>query len=793
MLFISEFKILLQVCTKFNSQLDLLDLSEVFVMATAWKLSIAGIEKVNEVIKSSGRNKTDRYWAEKALVSSETWNRFRTGKVEMSSASFIACCEVLELDPNQLREMISEQPNLNFLGRDRSLENLDTLARNNRIIVIYGVGGQGKTTLAQHYLQRLEINGHRIIELYMPIDAANIPSAKSILDEWFNRDFQEMPSSQFGVTLDRLRRIVREQKLALLIDNIESLLDENGKFIPAHAQYLELFSVLSDHSTQSITLVTSRCRLLESRLRSVYNYAIPSLSQADWRDYFTYNYVNFDEKSLAEMHSNLGGNAKAMTSLCGEIYMDFDRNATNFWKQRGANILASADLKDLVAGHLDRLVSVEPLAYGLLRRMGCYRYQSIPHIPIEALVSQLWDSPEANHVEIIEILKNRSLLELANGEYSLHPIVRAEAVRHLKQNVEEFTKAHNSAADFWKAQVQSLDTDQDLLMAFEPCYHYLEIDALNKILEVFLSRELIEDEHLHMAFYGRISPTLVLDLLDKVEGKALLLPPEQGMPILALVKTFYGNLYLNSGEIQKSLVNLEASIKIIEQINSSQLVIFQISNIFHTIVCKMELGEFEQAIALTKEYIHNIDKYKSLSNHPLIAPYFSIYPLVPQSFALTFENDYDSSAVIVSEAYEAIVNRSIPMSRGGKGFALSYLGFISVINRRFDQSLAIYSTTLQFSHEISHRPLECKALCGLAETYRKMGDLAKAQEYCSQAKNLLIQIDSKSDLAKILVEEALIAREIGQHSYQDNFEKAIALFTELNAPKQIERVRSLNS
>lgn len=760
-------------------------------MPTAWKLSIAGIQKVNEVIKSSGRNKTDPDWAKDAHVSPETWNRFRTGKVEMSSASFIACCEVLGLDPNILREKISEQPNPNFLGRARSVEILDTLAKNNRIIVIHGVGGQGKTTLAQHYLQRLEVDGYRVIELYMPIDAANIPSAKSILDEWFNRDFHEMPSAQFGVTLDRLRRIVREQKLAFLIDNIESLLDENGKFIPNHAQYLELFSVLSDHSTKSITLVTSRCRLLESRLRSVYNYAISSLSQVDWQDYFTYSNVLFDEKSLAEMHSKLGGNAKAMTSLCGEIFMDFDRDATNFWKQRGTDILASADLKDLVAGHLERLVEVEPLAYGLLRRMGCYRYQSIPHIPIEALLYQLWDSPEAEHIEIIEVLKNRSLLELANGEYSLHPLVRAEAVRHLKQNEEEFTKAHNSAADFWKDQVQSLDTDKDLLMAFEPCYHYLEINALNKILEVFLNRDLIENEHLHMAFYGRLSPTLVLELLDKVELRALLLPPEQGMPILALVKTFYGTLYLFSGQARKSVLALEAAIKIIEQINSPQLMIFQISNIFHVIACKMELGEFEEAIILTKQYIDNIDKYKSLSNHPLIAPYFSTYPQIPQSFMLATELDHDASVAMVEKAYASIINRSVPMARGGKGFALMYLGFICVMNRRFDKALEIYNTTLEFSHETSHRQLEGKAMYGLAETYRNIGDLTKAKECCLQAKDILMKIESKLDLAKVLVEEALIAREMREHSYQDNLEKAISLFTELNAPKHIERVREL--
>ena len=592
-------------------------------MPTPWKLSIAGIQKVNEVIKSSGRNKTDPDWAKDAHVSPETWNRFRTGKVEMSSASFIACCEVLGLDPNTLREKISEPPNLNFLGRARSLEILDTLAKNNRIIVIHGVGGQGKTTLAQHYLQRLEVDGYRVIELYMPIDAANIPSAKSILDEWFNRDFHEMPSAQFGVTLDRLRRIVREQKLALLIDNIESLLDENGKFIPDHAQYLELFSVLSDHSTKSITLVTSRCRLLESRLRSVYNYAIPSLSQADWRDYFTYSNVNFDEKSLAEMHSKLGGNAKAMTSLCGEIYMDFDRDATNFWKQRGADILASADLKDLVAGHLERLVEVEPLAYSLLRRMGCYRYQSIPHIPIEALLYQLWDSPEAGHIEIIEILKNRSLLELANGEYSLHPLVRVEAVRHLRQNEEEFTKAHNSAADFWKAKVQSVDTDRDLLMSIESCYHYLEINTLDKILAIFLNSEIAKNQHLHTAFYGRVSPTLMFDLLQKVEAKALCLPIEKGMPIIGVVKFIYGNLYMCSGRSHEAIIEYEESAKNTEKPDSQQLMFYYITSIFHIIMCKFELGEFEALITMTKKYMKNVEHYKILCKHPFIAPFLS--------------------------------------------------------------------------------------------------------------------------------------------------------------------------
>jgi tetratricopeptide (TPR) repeat protein len=755
------------------------------------RLSSAGLEKVNVAIKNSGRNKTNHYWAEKALVSPETWNRFRSGKVKISFANFVACCKVLELDPNKLKEQTLEETNPSFLGRASAIESLNALAKTNRVIAIHGVGGQGKTTLAQKYLQELESNGYKVIELYMPIDVTNIPSAKSVLDEWFNRDFHEMSSSQFAVTLDRLRRILKEQKIAILIDNIESLLDENGKFIPDHAQYLELFSVLSDHATKSITLVTSRCRLLESRLRSVYNYAIPSLSQTDWQDYFTYSNVLFDEKSLAEMHSKLGGNAKAMTSLCGEIHMDFDRNATNFWEQCGAGIMATADLKDLVAGHLERLEKLEPLAYALLKRMGCYRYQSIPHIPIEALFYQLWDSPKASHTNIIEVLRNRSLLELANDEYSLHPLVRAEAVHLLKQNEEEFTKAHSSAADFWKAKVQSLDTDKDLLMAFEPCYHYLEINDLHKIIEIFLNPDLLKDEHLHMAFYGRLSPTLVLELLDKVEERALLLPPEQGRPVLAHVKSFRGSSYFISGEPQKSVIELEAAIKIIEQINSPQLMFFLLSNVFQVFFCKLELGEFEEAIVLTKPYIDNIDRYKSTSIHPLIKQFFTIYPQIVQSFMLAMELEHDASIALAEETYEAITNSSLSMSDTSRGVACLYLGFVCIMNKRFDQALEKYNTALKFSHATSHKPLEGKTMHGLAEIYRNTGDLPKAKKFCLRAKDILTKIESKLDLAKVLVQEALIARQMQVLGYDDNFEMAIGLFTELNAPKQVERVRKL--
>jgi tetratricopeptide (TPR) repeat protein len=153
--------------------------------------------------------------------------------------------------------------------------------------------------------------------------------------------------------------------------------------------------------------------------------------------------------------------------------------------------------------------------------------------------------------------------------------------------------------------------------------------------------------------------------------------------------------------------------------------------------------------------------------------------------------EHDASVALIEETYEVITNSSLYMSDSSKCCACLYFGFICVMNKRFDQALKIYNTALQFSHATSNKPLEGKTMRRIVVIYRNIGDLPKAKEFCLQAKDMLIKIESKLDLAKVLVEEALIARQMQVLGYDNNFETAIGLFTELNAPKQVERVRKL--
>lgn len=98
-----------------------------------------------------------------------------------------------------------------------------------KVILIQGKGGVGKTKLASEYLKRFDL----VLPVWMAKDAENITSATSVVEEWLRRYFNEEPGREFGITLERLRQqlLHSANKIGILIDNLEPALDGNGKLI----------------------------------------------------------------------------------------------------------------------------------------------------------------------------------------------------------------------------------------------------------------------------------------------------------------------------------------------------------------------------------------------------------------------------------------------------------------------------------------------------------------------------------------------------------------------------------
>ncbi|NJR61441.1 MAG: hypothetical protein HC769_22975 [Cyanobacteria bacterium CRU_2_1] len=375
------------------------------------------------------------------------------------------------------------QADPNFVGREGAIADLNTLVnRGAKVIVIQARGGVGKTTLARKYLQQ-EFGS--FLEFPIAKETKDIASIESLIEEKL-RQLGEEPGREFFVSLDRLKRKLQDERIGILIDNLEPALDFAGKFIEPHRRYVELLRVLTDPAVQSTTLITSRERLNEYSI-SVQRYLLKDLSLEAWKQYFQNRFQLFasndkgieseNELILPALHRAYGGNAKAMDILCGAILIDYAGNIEAYWQANQDDLLIERALEDLVVGQFDRLQQIDSDAYNLLCRMGCYRYQDVPTVPIEGLLCLLWDVPENRFRRVIKALQERSFVECEDRLYWLHPVIRSEAISRLREG-EDWKLTNCKAAEFWTYKYDHRK-DQDPWWASKPDIELLREMYLN--------------------------------------------------------------------------------------------------------------------------------------------------------------------------------------------------------------------------------------------------------------------------------------------------------------------------
>ncbi|CAN1210523.1 Tetratricopeptide TPR_1 repeat-containing protein [Tumidithrix helvetica PCC 7403] len=690
-------------------------------------------------------------------------------------------------------EVLGSDWDCNFVGRASAIAHLQTLEKQGaKIILIQAQGGVGKTTLARRYLQQ-EFGGY--LEFAIAKETANITSVESLVEERL-RQLDEEPGREFGISLDRLKRKLQKNRIGILVDNLEPALDAKGKLIAPHRRYVELLQTLSDPSLQSLTLITSRDRLCEAAI-SLRHYLLPSLELRAWQDFFG-NMT--DIATLQAMHKAYGGNAKAMEIMKSAIALDFDGDMSVYWQEYGNDPLVHADLADLVTGQFQRLQQLDPEAYRLLVRLGCYRYQDIPTVSTEALLNLLWDVPPSKRRHVVESLRNRSLVEFHRHSYWLHPAIRAEAIARLRTSKDVET-ANIHAAKFWSNSIETISTVDRALTAFEAYYHYIEIADYEGAANVILQRrptKLSGVERLGRSFYQ-------LGLLQQMMAAILqIIPKIDAGHFLSGLYSILGVLYRLSGQIheaiachQKSGAFAAQQIEVKSITDSKNLTFRNLKNweqhaLLNTGICQIELWELERALAVFEELltrkhliVDNLEDLYSPSVDVLAAYVYSCLGETIKAHQLAdgFHHRTQTHPLLIT------------------GHRLLFLGLTYKNLGDTIGSQQLFQQAIAYADEHNYTQVRANALSGLAEIYRHRQDFETAIAHHLQAVELLEQIGTKCDLAEAHFQLGLTLQVCRNQYPERNYhqesrsscDRAIQLFTEMSAPKQVEKVqKSLN-
>lgn len=754
-------------------------------------LSDRGWDKLQDTLKNFDTKPSIEQLAELANLSTDTVSKIlrREEKVDKSSieALFTALGLKLEKDDITVNFQVSS-PKLdpNFVGREGAIADLNNLIQQGaKAIVIHGKGGIGKTTLAWQFLHTQGFD--KILDLRMAKETQNITSAESVIEEWLRRYFDEEPGREFGVTLDRLRQHLRNPnpRIGILIDNLEPALDQKGRCIEAHRKYVELFTALADPAVQSVTLITSRECLREAAV-TVENYRLEGLAVAAWEEFFNSRNIQTDTEVLNAMHQAYGGNAKAMQIFPGAI-KEYNNSLAAYWQANKDDLLIERELEGLVVSQFDRLQQLDSSAYKLLCRLGCYRYQDVPRVPENSLFCLVWDVPDNQHRRVIKSLKDRSLVEFCYGEYWLHPVIRAEAVKRLRES-EDWETANRKAAEFWTDSVKTVETVDDAMRAFEAYYHYIAISKFELAADVLIKErknkwsEWKTGENFGRSLYklGILQSTL----------KAINFIVNHLKPSYTLSRLYntLGNLYWLIGDTRKAIKSHQEALTLVNKIiNSEQMENYEailetikIYSVFNIGCCYIYMGEIKQAI----EILEQVRLTAGKTNFPRLA--------IQASCCLAFLYSEIGLEQEASHLALPIYNEVITPEWGAwsAGNSLCFLGLTYKNIQDNERSKLMYKTAIDYAKNSSFIIIEAKAKYGLAELYREQGDFSTALSHHTEAIELLEKIGAKCDLAEAYYQLALTYQKIGDtEKSQPKFQQAIQLFTEMEAPKQVEKVR----
>ncbi len=663
-----------------------------------------------------------------------------------------------------------------FIGRKRYLIQLRQAFRAGRHICLHGLGGLGKTTLAEAFAHNYDNHSHTIV-IFRNGNQINEAHILQTLNKRFakiNPDLAEQIQQAIDdpqtEVLEKLQLLIDNylhgRKTILIFDNVEDVqTDKEGAFQRSIGS--ESLSAFLKHLCENTPinchiLCTTRYKIA-NLAEVVEHLALDKMGYAEQYRLLNYSQILRDIplQDRDDVYKRLDGHPRGYEYL--EALLNKDK--TFRWQQVRA---AEADVFEnlLLAKVYERLTEREKAMFQMVAVF-------IARTPLAALAAVSGEK-EADLWPVLKALQDWSLCFLEkDGRFEVHRLTR----EWMRENVISAVKIKEwayKAGEYFEEQPTWDDDelareyyeiaeswDDFARISFHLERQYERIGLNQRVLEINqdVLEKNIDDEKNSVAYYnisfllwktGDYENALsflkkTLDIAEKIGDTQ-----KQGMVLNGI-----SQIYDAKGDYDTALRYLEQSLFINQKIGDRQGEGTTLNNISLTYSAKGDYDTafhyLEQSLAITQQIGDRQGEGTTLNNISLI---------------YSAKGDYDTALHYLEQS---LAIRQQIGDRQGEGATLNNISLIYSFKGDYDTALGYLEQSLAITQQIGDRKVEGTTLNNISQIYDAKGDYDTALRYLEQSLAIRQQIGDIAGMATNLNNMGAMLFE------QERYEEAIPL------------------
>ena len=447
-----------------------------------------------------------------------------------------------------------------IFGREKELESIENILNDKSALVITGLRGTGKSTLASMFIERMEKSGKFDGIYWRKVDETT--TITDIIGSFFTVIGKPVKNLENYKIQDQISLLLKELKEAtyiLVLDNFEILLDpQTNKPLESKVGFSDLIEISKDNCIRSKILFTCWDSLASERGFRPFPYPIMGLDTSAGISLLKREGLNEPENKLRKAVEMAGGHPLALILLAQLVIGGADTflallNDDSLWIGKDGEVAESI----LNKVYNERLLEDER---NLLQYVSIFR-QLVPAQAICAIANgSEWSESKVRKIAL-NLVRKSLLQKQLNGEnYWEESLISKYAGNKLS----ETSKLHKLACKYFLSipLPSKPATKEDIQSLIEAHYHACMAKDYKMAFDIIFDYEIYQT----LDLWGNY--TVLVDLYTKMLsedhfGNEILL--ENKVNHVAIFGSL-GNAYSALGDAKKAIDYYEQALKIAKEI-----------------------------------------------------------------------------------------------------------------------------------------------------------------------------------------------------------------------------------